>query len=124
MKEKFTQAVAWLKKNWKWVLLPIGVLVWLAGRSSKQTTQVVSSSLTQHENYKARIDAQVKAKMDAAAEEREQALELTRRKNDEALRQIQMQAQAKAAELQANPENVNDFLKGVGAGVRGLPKKS
>lgn len=113
----------WLKKNWKWIVLPVGVLVWLLGRSSKKpVVQAVSPELLGHSSVKAELEQEGIRRLKEAAAQHEAQRAALDAKNQQVLREINERAELKAAELVENPDNVNDFLKKVGRDVRGQSK--
>lgn len=112
-------AWAWLKKNWKWLLLPIGVAAWFLGRASaKKTIVVTSPELTAHDEFRAGVEAETREKLEQAESERRQAHVRIEVQKDERLHELDAEAERKTAELQQDPEAINDFLKKVGKSVR------
>jgi hypothetical protein len=114
-------ALAWLKKNWKSVLLGIFTLGLglLAGRAFKKAPQVVNPELV--EAGKKQLEAQEKA--DAKVEEA-RVVQVTK---VEALKQEHATVVAKLTRAQRDemeavehdPKKLNEFLLGVGNDIRG-----
>lgn len=119
LKEAFGKAWAWLKLNWKWLIFPLGVLLYVVGRlSSRGNITVVSPGLTGHEEVDEKLKAEAEQKKQAAdnkAAEQLTGIETGRRATAtaETARQIK---EVEAA--QGDPDKVNDLLKKVGKDIR------
>jgi hypothetical protein len=119
LKEKLGAAWAWLKLNWKWLLFPLGVLLYVVGRvSARSNTTVVSPGLTEHEGVDEKLKAEAAQKKQAAdnkAAEQLNGIEADRR----AVANAETERQLKAVEAaQGDPDKVNDLLKKVGKDIR------
>lgn len=113
------QAWAWVKRNWKWLLFPIGVLAYVVGRATAKTNvTVVSPGLVEHEEVKNKLDAeaaQKKHEADVQATEQLAAIETARKAAVDAERQKQV---SRIDEVQGSPEKVTDLLKQIGKDIR------
>lgn len=118
-------AWAWLKKNWQWVLLPVGAVIWLLGRSSARKTVVVeSSTLNEHEKFRAEVESETRGRLDVAESERRSAHVKVETIRDDRLKEADAAARAQAKALESNPEELNDFLKKVGRSAQTVRRKS
>lgn len=115
----FTKAWAWLKRNWKWLIFPVGVLVYVIGRaSSNKSTTVVSPELVGHQKVKEKLDAEAaQKKLDADEKAAAQLSEIAKDRSSTAASETQKQVDAVKA-VQGNPEKVSDLLKQVGKDIR------
>lgn len=110
----------WVKKNWKWVALPVGILFWLLGRASKKTEVVLQSEpLAEHESVKAQLEKEGIERLRQADAQRQAERAVIEQRNAAALKEINDATERKAKELQeGDPEKLTAFLKGVGKNVR------
>lgn len=114
-----SKAWAWLKKYWQWLLFPVGILLYVIGRSSAKTNvTVVSPGLTEHEAVKDKLDteaARQKQQADREAQRQLSDIEMQRRvaEDVETNRQV-----SEIKEAQGDPQAVNDLLKKVGKDIR------
>jgi uncharacterized membrane protein len=101
----------WLKANWKWVLFPVGILLFLAGRLTKPAEVVVvnpDGEATKREREEAaRVNAELTVERDALRKR----LEEVRRENQEKLVQLTEQQRTHAARLEGDPEALNAWLR-------------
>lgn len=110
----------WVKRYWKWLLFPIGILLFLLGRFTiKKPTPVIAPELVRasEEEKKAREEAEKRAL--AAELERERKLLEINAKHEETLKKMTDEQKHKAKELEAQPEKLNEFLLEVGKQIRG-----
>lgn len=110
-------AWAWLKKNWKWVVFPLGILVWLAKNFFMRPT-VVSPELVQHMEERARIDEEARVRAAQAELARNAQVTKVEEKHDAQVAGLNAEAVRTSKELQGDPVKLNDFLKKVGADAR------
>jgi hypothetical protein len=112
-------AWAWAKKNWKWLLAPLGAVLWLLGRGSKKTViEVQSPELTGFEEEAKKMEAAAEGQRQAAKTALDSRIIEIQQKNAVAIQELSDASAKQAAELQANPDGVNAFLKGVSKDVR------
>jgi hypothetical protein len=109
----------WLKKHWKWILLPVGLLLFLIGKlTAKKQIEVVSPALAAADAAKQAIDAQ--ASEQRAAADAKEAGQLAG--VDAAHAAAESAATGKildtAAEAQGDSDRVNAVLHEVGKGMR------
>lgn len=114
------KALLWLKQNWKWLLFPIGLLLWLAGRLSARSpaSPRVSSELIEHFERQAQIDAEAAAKEKQAVVIRDELLRGIEQEHTKAVQAVTADAEAKAVALKNDDQALNQFLKQVGKDVR------
>lgn len=118
-----TVAWAWLKKWWKVLLFPLGILIWIVGRATaRKTVTVVSPELSQHQMAREAAERETQTKLRLAGEKRVAELDAIDRRNAEVIAKLN-EAEARRAEaLKDDPIALNKFLKEVGQGVRNKTK--
>jgi hypothetical protein len=96
----------WLKRNWKWLLLPLGVLLWFLGRvTAKKEVIITSTALAEADT--AQADAKEAAQLSGIAAQHSAAVAVATQKQIDA-----------AADAQGDSEAVNSILAGVGKDMR------
>ena len=115
------KAGAWLKANWKSVLLGIFTLGigLLVGKALKKPSVVVAPELVgaEEERQKAQ-EAEDKARA-KAAQERADKLEEVEKAHSETIKQLTDGQREKVDELRDDPEKLNSYLISVGKDLRG-----
>ena len=112
--------VSFGRKAWavlKWVIFPIGAVLWFLSR--RREVKVTSSEM--EGQARVELDATVKAakKREEARERRDAEVSEVEREIDSKLEDLKKGAEETADRLEDDPEATNEFLKGVGRGVRG-----
>lgn len=107
----------WLKKYWKWVLFPVGALLWLATR--RRTVQVTSSEREGQARVEAEATTQAADKLERARRTRDGEVSRVEKRIDAELDKLDASARAEAERLKEDPQALNDFLRSVGKDVRG-----
>lgn len=115
----YASAWEWLKKNWKWLLLPIGLLLWFIGRSSgKREVTVTSTALGEHEAMARQLDAEAaQQKATADAKESSALAGIAANQSAQTAAATQKQIDAAAA-AEGDPYKVNSLLLDVGKDMR------
>ena len=109
----------WLKANWKWLLFPVGILLFIVGRfTARKLPVVVAPEMVgaAEEKLKAEEDAKSKALEAEAAKQRR--LAEIEKEHAEALKKLTDNQRSLVKALQDDPEKLNDFLIDVGKSVR------
>jgi hypothetical protein len=109
----------WLKRNWKWLLLPLGVLFWFLGRvTAKKKVTITSTALAEADSAKVAIDEKAEAQRELAdAKEATQLAGIASRQAAAVTAATQAQVGAAAA-AQGDPEQVNALLQAVSKDLR------
>lgn len=111
--------LAFIKKWWKFILFPIGVIVWFIGRASGKTTVVVASpALEEH--------AELQRKLDEQTAQKKAAAEVTRKSRDAAIQdrheatmgESHQRAEKAVEAYSTEPIDLTEYLKRVGKDVR------
>jgi hypothetical protein len=117
------KAWTWIKKNWKWLLFPIGALLGLIGffwgRGSKKTdVHVASPVLADAETI--RREAEEKAQEDIRKAEEEHKKEVARIESEykETIAKLTDDQKTKVDELRSDPDKLTAFLLSVGKDIR------
>jgi len=114
----------WLKKYWRWLLFPVGIIssiiVFLLGRSSKQTTtQVVSPALVGAEEVKAKAGLLAEQQAMEADLKRQQQLQALEQEHADLLKKLDNKQRSRVTELLDDPEALNAYLLQVSQDIRG-----
>lgn len=106
----------WLKKNWHWVLFPIGIALAVFGFRRK--TPVVAPALVGADEVLDREDTKADlVKAQALADKDKQIAEITQ-KHDATIAKLTEEQRKEADSLQEDPEKLNAFLLNVGRDQR------
>ena len=112
------KAWEWLKKNWMWVLLPVGLLLLVFG-VLKPRPKVIGSQL--HDAAvaanKARAEADKRAAEAAAARDAE--VKRIEAEHAESIKKLTDSQKKTVEELRTDPEALNKYLLDVGKQIRG-----
>lgn len=111
------KAWEWLKRNWMWVLLPVGILLLLLG--IKPRPKVVGSQLhgAADAANKARAEAERKAAEAQAARDAE--VKRIEAEHAESIKKLTDAQKKTVEELRTDPEKLNEYLLNVGKQIRG-----
>ena len=109
----------WIKKYWMWLLLPIGLIVFLAGRlTGRKKPDVLAPELIGAADTKVQEDEKAaQAKEEAKAKFIERVAEV-KREHAETIEKLDGKQKELVEELSEDPEALNTFLKRVGEEVR------
>jgi hypothetical protein len=112
---------AWLKKYWKYLLFPVGLILGAIAMFSgrREVGDVVAPGEVETEDERTKASDEAKAKAAAAAESKRKALEDIEREHFETLEKLTKDQRAQVKELREDPDKLNEFLLGVGKEVRG-----
>lgn len=114
----FATAWAWLKKWWKWLLLPIGAGLWLLGRATAKTKIVVASpELQEHAELEQGWAAEADQKKTTAAVEKRIRDELIEKDYTESMEKVHQKVEDASAGLENDPILLTNYLKKAGKNV-------
>lgn len=119
MKVFFSKVWEWLKRNWKWLLFPIALLVFLVGWAIKKRPEVIApgSTAANAAAQRAKELADQKAKEAEAAKQKR--IEELKKEHDAVIQKLTDEQKAKVDELVDDPDKLNEFLLSVGKQIRG-----
>lgn len=110
---------AWLKRNWKWLLLPLGAALWLLGRlTARKEVVVTSTALADADEAKVRFDKDAATARTLADSKEASQLAGVAAQHSAAVEAVTRQQVAAAAAAQDSPEDVNSLLLAVGRDMR------
>lgn len=112
------KAWEWTKRNWKWLLFPIGILIYIAGRARPRDITMVSPELIGHSEVERELNAEADAKKQVVEKKTEEQLAGIEAQREASLAAEQQQQLDAAAAIENDPQAVNDFLKQVGKDIR------
>ena len=108
---------AWLKKNWKWILLPVGIIL-LVIRFLKKPPTVVSPELTEAEEVARKAKEQAERNIRDARITKDETITGLKRKRITDVKALNDEQRKKVKELEDDPEALNAFLLEVGEDMR------
>lgn len=116
-----TKVWEWLKKYWKYILFPVGIVLGViaavAARRSTPVNVVAPKEVeTEPERDAANAAAVQKAKEAEAA--RDAAIKKVEAEHAATLKVLTDEQKGKVAELQEDPDELNKFLLSVGKSIR------
>ena len=116
-----SRAWAWLKANWKAVLLGIVTLGigLVVGKTLRKPQKVVNPELVGADRVKREAQAEEDRTRLKATKERSERLSEVEKKHAEALRSLTDKQHSEVAELKDDPTKLNEYLLGVGKDTRG-----
>ena len=115
-----TKAWGWIKKYWKWLLPPLGVLIWILGRlTASKTVQVVAPELVGAEEVKEKANQQAKVDLGKAAAQKDAQVKVLEEKHSEAIASLTEGQKKQYEDIKNDPDAVNSFLTDVGKSIRG-----
>ena len=109
----------WLKTNWKWLLFPVSILIWLIGYlSARRTVTAASSELVGAADVSRKADDEAKKYTGEADTLRLHKIDEADKKRDAAVDSV-IETQEKAVkDLQEDPNELNKLLLRTGKEVR------
>lgn len=109
----------WLKANWKWLLFPLGALIWLIGfLSARRNVTAASPELLGAASTIRKADEEAKKELDEADTMRMHKIDEADKKRDDAVATVIENQEKDAKELQDDPDKLNSFLLNTGKAVR------
>lgn len=114
-------AWGWLKRNWKWLLFPIGLLLFLVGRFTKKTreVEVVSPELHEHDKKKEDLEKKLQDDLKDVAEEKAEKIAEIEEAHAKTIESLTIDQKHKVDELRGDPEKLTAYLLSVGKDIRG-----
>ena len=114
-----TKAWEWTKKNWKWLLFPIGVTLFLLGKVSQRSLPpVLAPELVGAEEERIKANEEAEEEKVEAKVEKEKKIEAVEKEHAETIKALTDEQAEKVVELKDDPEKLNSFLLDVGRDVR------
>jgi hypothetical protein len=110
---KIAAAWAWVKKNWRWLLAPVGILLYLLGRAGRRNVVVQSPTLVEHQQVAHEAEEKAEAERKVAAATRDKKIERLNQDHDQVIQRLK-EADARTAEaLKDDPVALSRFLNQV-----------
>lgn len=109
------QALPWLKRNWQWILLPVGLLM-LLGRVLARP-KITSTELQEADEVKRDALADKEEQLSVAAGQRSAEVQEAKEDRDSAVSGLVVDQETRAARP-LEGEELTDFLKDVGRDTR------
>jgi hypothetical protein len=103
-----------------WVLLPVGILMFLAGRMSRKTIEPTGGRETlEAEEHRREQEAKAARESAEAADERDSRVEAIEQEHADTVARLNEKQKREAEELRRDPDKLNEFLLQVGKEARG-----
>ena len=111
---------AWLKKYWKWLLFPVGILLGILSMlGGKKIGNVVAPEAVKAEEERIKHELEAQKKAEQAEALRKGKVEFIEREHAKTLEKLTDDQKARVEELREDPDELNGFLIGVGKDIRG-----
>ena len=108
----------WLKANWKWLLFPVGLLLFLAGWVFRPKTVVVDSVLHDAALAEDKAKAEADKKNAEALAAKEVAVQKIQEDHAATIQKLTDEQKSKVTELRDDPEALAQYLLNVGNQIR------
>lgn len=117
----YLKAWGWLKRNWKWLILPVGIVLFLIGRFSKKTREfeVVSPALSGVDEKREKLMVDLTDDVEIVEKEKVEKLKKIDEEHAETVKKLTSDQKREADNLRDDPDELLEFLLGVGKDVRG-----
>lgn len=114
------KALPWLKRNWMWLLLPVGIILFLLGRGSKPTRKidVVSTKLHGADAKREELKKELAEKVKELDDEKVDKISTVVKEHKETIEKLTNEQKGEADNLLGDPDKLNSYLLEVGRRVR------
>ncbi len=112
------KAWPWLKKNWKWILLPVGILLAIIQLMPRKRTLQASSELAGAAEVEREAEEEAKEEIFEAMVKKDESLKAIDKKHAEVIEKLTEEQKGKVELLREDPEELNSFLLDVGRNIR------
>jgi hypothetical protein len=112
------KALPWLQKNWKWIVLPVGLLMLVGRVLSERKTTVVSSELSGAAEVEKKADQVMETQVAVAKATEVAQVDAAGEARERAMRALTGEERTKVNELVGDPVALNEYLKNTGKSVR------
>jgi len=110
----------WLKKYWKYILFPVGIVLGILGAlSTRRAVEVTPSEVGEAEKEKRRAEEEAEEKVREAETKKLQRIQEIEEEHRAVIEQLTEEQQSRVEELRESPEDLNTFLLDVGKQIRG-----
>jgi len=110
----------WLKKNWMWLLFPLGIIIYFWGRLSvdREPPTVVSPELQQAGEKAEKVKEELDKKIAEAGAEKQEKLKKLKVDHQEKIEKLTDEQADEVERLLDDPDALNTYLYEVGRSVR------
>lgn len=108
----------WLKKYWKYILFPVGIVIGLVAMAGRRKVDVIAPELLDAEKKKRQIDQEAREELEKADQKRRREIEEIEQQHTATIQELTDEQQQKLEELRENPDELNNFLLRVGKDIR------
>ncbi len=112
---------SWLKKYWKYLLFPVGIVLGILAMISKKKDvgDIVAPKEVETEGERNQANAEARELSEEAKVERDEKVSKVKRKHFETVMKLTDKQKAEVSELEKDPEELNEYLLNVGKEIRG-----
>ena len=112
------KAWPWLKKNWKWLLFPLGILIFIVGYGTRKQSVVVAPELLGAAEDKKKAEEKAAGEITEAKEDRDKQLAEIEKEHADVVAKLTQGQKEQLEELKKDPEKLNKFLIDLGKSIR------
>ena len=110
----------WLKRYWRYILFPVGIVLGIiAALSRPRDVTVTPPEVVEAEKDKREAQAEADEEAQAAKEETAHRVAEVEREHARTIKELNEGQKAWVEELRDDPDKLNEFLLGVGKDIRG-----
>lgn len=114
----FLKAVwVWLKKYWKYLLFPVGILLGLLAMRRRKVNVVAPELLGAEENRR-KVEKEAAKQLKKAEKDRRQKTDDIEKEHAVTIQKLTQEQREKLKELREDPDELNSFLLQVGKDIR------
>lgn len=107
-----------MKKNWKWILFPIGILLAMLTLGRRRKINVVAPELLGAADNKRKANEEAAEQLEGAQEDRLKRSAEIEKEHAMTMAKLTRDQRDKLEELREDPDELNSFLVGVGDDIR------
>lgn len=110
----------WIKKYWKWLIFPVGVVLFFIGQlTARRSSVVIQSEIAEAEKWQQKAREEAEARAREAELERKKQVEELEKKHEDTIKQLTDDQRSQVERLRDHPEKLSEYLLRVGKDIRG-----
>lgn len=113
------KAIPWLKLYWKWLIFPVGIVLFLIGYLFNKRPNVLAPESVVAAKVEQKADEKAKTELAQAATEKAKELADIEKTHAETIAKLNIDQKAEVEKLREDPKKLNEFLINVGKSIRG-----
>jgi hypothetical protein len=113
------KALPWLKRNWKWLLFPIGIIAFIGGfLLRRRRPDVVAPELVGAAETALKANDKAEEEREEAREEKDEKIAEIEKEHATTVAKLTRKQRDDVEELKDDPDKLNDYLLDVGKDIR------